>query len=153
MDSGFKEIHNSDTPLYGPKMILFAGFPGLLHPKLHELLKGASLGTVSRAFLSQEHLDRELGDLFALPDRTGEGEASNLPRAILVAGISQGELKALMAHSKRAGMRPPLWAVLTPTSVTWPLKELLGELAKEREALLAWERTRTPTKRDTYANY
>jgi hypothetical protein len=32
-------------------------------------------------------------------------------------------------------MQPALWAALTPTSETWPLKRLLTELQAERKAL------------------
>jgi hypothetical protein len=73
--------------------------------------------------------------LFQRPDHSGEGTDSGLPRAVIMAGITQNELLRLMGTCKQAGMQPALWATLTPTSATWPLAALLAELAAERKAL------------------
>jgi hypothetical protein len=40
-----------------------------------------------------------------------------------------------MNTCKQTGMRPPLWAVLTPVSEKWKVGQLLSELAREREKL------------------
>ena len=45
------------------------------------------------------------------------------------------ELIALMTVCRKTGMKDSLWATLTPTSETWTLRQLLSELAAEREAL------------------
>jgi hypothetical protein len=73
--------------------------------------------------------------LAALPNGTGKGESSVLPRAIIVAGITERQLQTLMAVCRKTGMQQALWATLTPTSETWPLRDLLPELAAERKAL------------------
>jgi hypothetical protein len=36
---------------------------------------------------------------------------------------------------KESGMTQALWACLTPVSESWPLRQLLAELAREREAM------------------
>jgi hypothetical protein len=41
----------------------------------------------------------------------------------------------LMTLARKTGMKQTLWAVLTPTSETWPLGRLLEELAAERQAM------------------
>ena len=73
--------------------------------------------------------------LFERPAGFGKGVDSSLPRAIIVGGIPEKRLHALMAGARASGMTPPLWAVLTPSSESWPLEQLLKELAAEREAL------------------
>lgn len=145
MDSGFKEIKNDDTPLYGPPKILFCGFGAPLQPKLLALMEAAGLTGVPAAFLHAQDLPLTLGDLFKKGDAEGLGEESSLPRAILVAGISQGQLKSFMAAARGSGMKP-LWAVLTETSERWRLKDLLEELGREREAMIAWEKARQTQK-------
>ena len=76
-----------------------------------------------------------ISELFQLPDNSGESVSSNLPRAIVVAGISQNELISLMTVCKKAGMINALWATLTPTSENWTIQQLLAELAAERKAM------------------
>jgi len=41
----------------------------------------------------------------------------------------------LMSGSRQAGMKPPLWATLIPTSETWSVQDLLKELAAEHQAM------------------
>ncbi|MGA6925806.1 MAG: DUF3783 domain-containing protein, partial [Desulfosarcina sp.] len=53
---------------------------------------------------------------------------------IVVSGITENQLHALMTLTRESGMQPALWAALTPTSETWTLKQLLAELQAEREA-------------------
>jgi hypothetical protein len=49
--------------------------------------------------------------------------------------VSEAQLISLMNVCKKSGMQPALWACLTPVSETWPLQQLLTELAREREAM------------------
>ena len=69
------------------------------------------------------------------PADTGTGTDSTLPRAIIVAGINENELHNLMNTCRASGMQPPQWAVLTPVSETWTLRQLVAELEAERAAL------------------
>ena len=61
--------------------------------------------------------------------------SSTLPRAVIVSGLTEAQLISLMNVCKKSGMQPALWACLTPVSETWPLQQLLTELAREREAM------------------
>ncbi len=76
-----------------------------------------------------------LSELMRRPDGSGEGADSPLPRTLIVAGVKEQELHVLMSGCRQAGMQQALWATLTPTSETWPLKRLLSELSAEKEAL------------------
>jgi hypothetical protein len=40
-----------------------------------------------------------------------------------------------MAGCRESGMQQPLWATLTPTSESWPIQNLLKELAAEHRAM------------------
>ena len=95
----------------------------------------AGLQKVPLVWAQDNQLETRLSELAALPSGAGSGESSTLPRAIIVAGITERQLQALMAVCRKTGMQQALWATLTPTSETWLLKDLLAELAAEREAL------------------
>jgi hypothetical protein len=77
----------------------------------------------------------QLASLLELPDGSGAEAASALPRAVIVAGITEAQLISLMTACKKSGMQSALWAVLTPVSEKWSVQRLLAELAREREAL------------------
>jgi len=133
--ASFEKVSTSDKPLYGPRRLLLCGFPAEAQPKFEIVLKAVGLQNVPRVWVTAEQGDTLLSELLTLEDNTGAGGSSTLPRAIIVAGISQNELINLMTVCKQAGMRGSLWATLTPTSENWSAQQLLAELAAERQAL------------------
>jgi hypothetical protein len=134
-DAKFEKISRSNTPLYGPRKALLCGFSGKAQDKFVAMLKMAGLADLDTVWASGDHKKETVGDLMALPAGTGKGEPSALPRALVAGGITEGQLQALMTLARKTGMKQTLWAVLTPTSETWPLGRLLEELAAERQAI------------------
>ncbi|MCP3954511.1 MAG: DUF3783 domain-containing protein [Desulfobacterales bacterium] len=49
--------------------------------------------------------------------------------------VSENDLHTLMNTCQASGMKPALWAVLTPASEKWTLRRLVAELEAERIAL------------------
>jgi len=131
----FERVTDSDTALYGPAKVVFCGFPAKAQPALTALMEMAGLGEVPVIYAGAGHRDATLGSLFELPGGSGAGGDSDLPRAIIVGGITEKALQQLMGAARASRMQPPLWAVLTPVSESWTLADLLRELAAEREAL------------------
>ena len=97
-----------------------------------EILK---LSEIPRIWVTEEHAGSLISEVLALADDTGLGVSSDLPRAIIMCGLTQNQLHMLMSGSREAGMKPPLWATLTPTSETWAVQDLLKELAAEHQAM------------------
>ncbi|MEN8244974.1 MAG: DUF3783 domain-containing protein [Thermodesulfobacteriota bacterium] len=134
-DATFEKITLSDKPLYGPEKLIVCGFSAELQPKFEVVLDMAGLKKISLVWALENQRDAHLSELTDLPSGSGRGESSALPRAIIVAGITERQLQTLMAVCRQSGMKKALWATLTPTSETWLLKDLLAELSAEREAL------------------
>ena len=134
-DAKFEKISRSNTPLYGPRKALLCGFSGKAQDKFVALLKMAGLADLDTVWASEAQAGETLEDLMSLPGGTGHGMPSALPRAVVAGGITEGQLQALMTVAKKTGMKQTLWAVVTPTSETWPLGRLLEELAVERQAM------------------
>lgn len=130
----FEKVTTSDKPLYGPRKLLLCGFPAGAQAKFDAVLGMAGLNEVPRGWVARDRADRLLSELFQDPDGDGKGQASDLPRAVIVAGITEKELIRLMTVCKQAGMQSALWATLTPTSENWTMQALLDELAAERRA-------------------
>ena len=134
-DGGFEKVSASDEPMYGPRKFLICGFSAEIQPHVVKLLEILKLSEIPRIWVTEEHAGSLISDLLALEDNTGWGVSSELPRAIIMCGLTQKELHLLMSGSREAGMKPPLWATLTPTSETWALQDLLKELAAEHQAM------------------
>ena len=130
----FEKISRSDKSLYGSRKLLLCGFSTGAQSKFMTILKVLGLEKTPTVWATSEQGDARLCDLLELSDQTGQGVSSDLPRAVIVAGITQKELHRLMTVCRKSGMQKALWATLTPTSETWTLKHLLAELSAERRA-------------------
>ena len=121
--------------MYGPSKLLLCGFAAAAQSKFMTVLDMAGLKDIPVVWVNQALSEKRLSELLDLSNGNGEGKGSTLPRAIIVSGITENQLHALMTLCRKTGMQQALWAVLTPTSETWPLEQLLAELQAERKAL------------------
>ncbi len=134
-DGGFEKVPQSDEPMYGPRKLLICGFSADIQPHVVKLLELLKLADIPRIWVTEEHAGTLISEILTLADSTGLGVTSGLPRAIIMCGLTQNELHLLMSGSREAGMKPPLWATLTPTSETWAIQDLLKELLAEHAAM------------------
>ena len=134
-DATFEKVSPSDKPLYGPRKLLLCGFSSDTQSKFIKVLEYAGVVNVPRVWVTHDQGDTPISELIKLPNGSGFGVSSQLPRAIVVSGVMEKELITLMTVCRKTGMKNALWATLTPTSETWDLQRLLSELAAEREAL------------------
>ena len=134
-DGTFEKVQHSDNGMYGPQKLLLCGFPAPAQPKFMAVLEMAGLQDVAVVWVNEENAKETLSALLGLPDGSGAGSGSTLPRAIIVSGIMENQLHGLMTLCRKTDMKQVLWAALTPTSETWALDQLLNELQTERKAL------------------
>ena len=134
-DAKFEKVSPSDAPLYGPRMLLLCGFSESVQPNFNKLLELIGLSEIPKVWVTDDQADIWVGELVKLPDNTGYGISSDLPRAIIMAGITQSEMHGLMSGCRKSRMKETLWATLTPTSETWTIESLLKELAAEHEVM------------------
>jgi hypothetical protein len=134
-DPKFEKISPNDQSLYGPRKLLLCGFSKSVQPNFNRLLELIGLSEIPKVWVTENQADIQVGELITLPDNTGFGVSSELPRAIIMAGITQNEMHGLMTGCRQSKMKPTLWASLTPTSETWTIQSLLNELAAEHAAM------------------
>jgi len=134
-DAKFEKVSNTDRPLYGPRKLLLCGFSQSVQPNFSKLLELIGLSEIPKVWVVEKQADLPLSELVELEDGTGWGVSSELPRAIIMAGITQNEMHHLMTGCRESKMKPTLWATLTPTSETWTIQSLLNELATEHRAM------------------
>ncbi len=134
-DGKFEKVSRSDEPLYGPRKLILCGFAAGMQANFHKILEFTGLQALDLVWATEDQADDEIENIVELPAGTGTDTDSALPRAIVVAGISENDLHNLMNTCRASGMKQALWAVLTPASEKWPLRQLLAELEAERTAL------------------
>ncbi|WP_028324255.1 DUF3783 domain-containing protein [Desulfatirhabdium butyrativorans] len=134
-EARFEKLNPSDTALYGPRKLLLCGFGREAQPKFQSVVEMAGLADVPLVWAGADDATAKVGELFKRDGGYGAGIGSALNRAVIAAGITENELLTLMHVCKKSGMQTALWATLTPTSETWTLRALLGELSAERRQL------------------
>jgi Domain of unknown function (DUF3783) len=134
-EAKFEKITRSEALLYGPPKLLLCGFPKSAQSKFNALIATAGLGGIPRVWATKDHSTEIVSELLNLPDHTGLGASSDLPRAVIVSGIQEKQLHILMALCRKTRMPQALWAVLTPTSEKWTLQALLSELQSEKKVM------------------
>ncbi len=131
----FEKVSNSDKPMHGQRKLILCGFPVEAQPRFKTLLKMIQMKDLPIVWAGDDDKEMTLSDIFKMEANRGEGTASSLPRAIIVSGILEQELHYLMSACRQTKMKPALWAVVTPVSEKWTLKELIEELEAERVAM------------------
>jgi hypothetical protein len=131
----FEKVSRTDQVLYGPRKLLLCGFSQGVQPNFNKLLELIGLSEIPKVWVTEHQADIQVGELVKLQDNTGFGVSSELPRAIIMAGITQNEMHGLMTGCRQSKMKPTLWAALTPTSETWTIRSLLNELAAEHREM------------------
>lgn len=133
--STFSRVSRTSQALYGPRKLLICGFTKEGQAFLDEVITAAAIAEMALVYACSSDLETSLKDILSQPEGSGRGQASRMPAAIVMAGITENELHQLMTSYRSAGLPNPLWATLTPTSETWTLRQLLSELSAERKAL------------------
>lgn len=130
----FNKVKPTDRRMFGPRKLLVCGWPAGQQSELLQLLEKIGITEAPVIFLTDDQLDQALEQVLELPHCSGLGQTSNTPRAVVLSGLTEQELHAVISAYRRRRLPEQLWASLTPTSARWPVRRLLRELASEREA-------------------
>jgi len=130
-----KKVGNSPKKMYGARKLLVCGYSDPEQQTLLSLLKKCGLSIIPAVFVTNDDLQKPLTEVLESDDKHGQGEISEMKRAIIMSGFTQKQLHTLMEAYRRAKLPIQHWATLTPTSEKWPVADLLDELEAEAEAI------------------
>jgi hypothetical protein len=133
--STFQKVKKLNKRMYGTRGLLVCGYYPSEQPEILSFLEQAGLQDLSVIFVTSSQSTNTLKEVLALPDRSGQGEESDMRRAVIMSGFTQKELHKLMTAYRGAELPSQLWATLTPISENWSITNLLDELAAESEAI------------------
>jgi hypothetical protein len=137
MDGRLQPVEATEAVLYGPRRVLVCGYTPADQLALLAMMADSGFSDLPAVFADAAEAKMTLAQVLDLPAGHGQGAASALPRAVVLAGIKEKELHAFMAAWRGLGLPRQLWACLTPTSENWTLAALLAELEHERQTLAA----------------
>ncbi|MCD6187915.1 MAG: DUF3783 domain-containing protein [Desulfuromusa sp.] len=130
-----RKVGQSSKRMFGPRKLLVCGYPETQQQALLSLLKKCRLSSVPVIFATNSDIQRPLKEILESDDRHGQGEASDMKRAVIMSGFTQKELHTLMAAYRKFKLPIQHWATLTPISESWAVTDLLDELEAEAEAI------------------
>ena len=134
--SGFKPVGQTEQHLFGPRKIIVCGYTYEHQHSLRETLAQLpEFKDLPILFARPEDEGISLSTLFSREPVTGEDETLASPPTVIMAGLTGKELHLLMSEHKKTNIPSPIWATLTPISAGWPLRKLLKELGREKEAM------------------
>ncbi len=134
-ENKFKKVGKSEKKMYGPRKLLVCGYTEPSQRALLSLVKENGFDSFPVIFATNGDLQKTLKEVLDSDDRQGQGEASDMKRAVIMSGLTQKELHTLMAAYRGSELPAQLWATLTPVSEAWSVADLLDELAAEAEAM------------------
>ena len=130
-----RKVGQSSKRMFGPRKLLVCGYPETQQQALLSLLKRGGLNSVPVIFATNNDIQRTLKEILESDDRHGQGEDSDMKRAVIMSGFSQKELHTLMAAYRKSKLPIQHWATLTPISESWVVTDLLDELEAESKAI------------------
>jgi hypothetical protein len=148
-ETTFRPVGHSEGRMHGATAVLASGFSATEQQVLRAMMDAAGLQDVGIVAITAASLPLTLAVLAALPAGANAGETAELPRAVVMSGLTERQLHALMDSYRQSGLPRPLWASVTPSSAGWTIKYLLVELLKEREAMR--QASEAQAKRETAA--
>ncbi len=131
----FKKVGSSDQKMYGPRKILVCGYPPEDQEIVLSFFRDHGLGDFPVLFVPEVEEDKCLGELVDRPHLFGYRADPGKTRAVILSGFTERELQRLLAAYRNGKIPRPLLATLTPTSKTWTVRFLLGELRRESEEM------------------
>ena len=131
----FTKVGKSKKRMYGPRGLLVCGYPEEERSEFLGLVDKAGLTGIGVVFASSHDLGTSVGNILTRENKAGFPDASNMPKAVVMSGLTQNELHRLMTAYRKAGFAGQIWATLTPVSEEWPLEKLLNELQAENRAM------------------
>jgi len=131
----FTKVGKSKKRMYGDRGLLVCGYRPEERTDFLKLVDQVGLSGIRIVFASSQDLGTSVGDILDYENNAGFVGDSDIPRAVVMSGLTQNELHRLLTTYRKAGFTSQLWATLTPISEEWPLENLLNELQAEKKSM------------------
>jgi hypothetical protein len=111
--------------------VLTFGFTEAERQRIDERL--AAIGVPPPTLLGKRHGSVVIGDIIR-QDAVGTEEFDCQERLVLFYNLSEAGVRSLMQVFKSLDVPKPIFAIVTETSITWTLEQLMEHLIEEKRA-------------------
>ncbi|HPM75725.1 MAG TPA: DUF3783 domain-containing protein [bacterium] len=136
-DATFRQLDNGEQRGPGPRIILIGGFQADEVMLLKEFVDRTFPERIRLRLCTAQMLDKTLGDALSQPVDDNPAPPDKLPRFLLLSGMSNREIHALINRFGSTGLPRPLFAATTSANLHFLLRQLLLELLQEHKAMMA----------------
>mgnify|MGYP000870061606 CR=1 FL=1 len=136
-DATFRKLDDSNQRGPGPRIILIGGFQANEVVLLKEFVDKTFTDKIRLRLCTANMLEKTLGDALSRPVEDNPAPPDKLPRFLLLSGMSNQEIHALINRYGSTGLPRPMFAATTPANMNFMLRQLLLELLQEHKAMMA----------------
>lgn len=134
-DAPFEALDRESDHAFGPEAVLLCGFDRTEAGSIELLLRGAAAGehrvVCCTTTMGSWTIERALGG-----DDGGKLlPVGKIPRVMLLSGLSDAKVQAVLDAYAATGLERPIFAVATPANLGFTVIRLLEELMAERQAM------------------
>jgi len=133
-EAGFKQI-DDDEQAFGPKVVLASGFSTDEVPELTGMLAALDAPDHRVVLCSEKLLHLTLVQAMGAADPGTPVAADQLPRALVLSGLTGAQVQGLFAAWRASGMPRPIFAQTTTSNLDWTVTDLLLELLREQKEM------------------
>lgn len=134
-EAGFRKVERDRERRFGSPGILLAGYAAAEAAAIRALLDRIGAAAVPLVACSAALLERTVADALAAVDPGEPAGPGQLPRVLLMSGLTGEEFHRLMDEFGETGLPRPIFAAATPTNLQFTVKQLLVELLREQRAM------------------
>jgi len=131
----FKPIDASNEQRFGETAILLCGFAAQELKPIRDLLDALGIVDVKIIPCTEGMLAQTVGEALSDPAQGLPAPPEKLPRVMILSGLTNELLHALLNNYSATKLPRPIFAAATPESVKMPLKQLLVELLAEHKMM------------------
>ena len=135
-ENTFRRIDESDARRFGERTLLLVGFSREESELIGRRAERVGAGAIHCILLTDELLLGTVGEALAVVGQRPDVVPADLPRFIVLSGLSGAEVHAFLDGYASTGLPRPIFASATPTNLSFPVKGLLKELAAEHVEMM-----------------
>lgn len=139
-DATFRKLDNDDRRGHGPRLILIGGFQANEVMILKEFVDKVLPEKAHLRLCTAKMLEKTLGEALNQSFDDDPAPPEKLPCFLLLSGLSNQEIHAVINRYSTTGLPRPLFASATPANVNFLLRQLLLELLEEHKAMMTRRR-------------
>ena len=135
-ENTFRKIDRTDDERYGERALLLIGYSRAESETIGAHVEAIGAGSIRRLLATNEMVMGTVAEAFAVADQPDDVEPADLPRFVILSGLTGAEIHKFLDSYRQTGLPRPIFATSTPNNQSFTLRALLTELAAEHVEMM-----------------